>query len=134
MRTEDINRSTFPGTRHACNTDADAPPAVRQAFLNHLLCYLLVLIFGTFHQGDGLTENGDISLQNALHKLRRRVAFALNPSFEIGIHGGHVGNALIDFQALVLLAVFRMFHDVNYQLLLLLPVAPARSGHCRQYR
>ena len=113
MNAKLVDGGALSCSRHTADAYAHRISTVGQTFLYHLLCLLLVAGVDTLYQGDCLTENGDIALDNAFYHVgHRQFLTFVAASLEIGVDGGGLLYAGIDGESLVFFAVFWMFHDM----------------------
>src|SRR5690606_38231502 len=67
--TESFYKSTFPNTRHTCNSYSLRLTCQRQKSLNQIMCLFLMFRQRTFCQSDGLTQGNSIPIFYAFFQL-----------------------------------------------------------------
>ena len=118
MQSEHINRRTLTGSRHPADTDTNGVSRIRQTFLYYLLSYGLMFRFYTFHQRHSPAQYRNITLNNTLYVLCYGKLTFFGLPLQIRIDGRRLLNACIDNQAFIFSAIFRMFHDKTYGLII----------------
>ena len=114
MDAELVDAGTLAGTRHTADAHAHAVSRIGKALLDDFLRHLLMLGHGALHQGDGLTKDGDVPLEDALHVVRRGETAASEASaLQIGIDTADGCHAAIHGTACIFGIVLGMFHNVR---------------------
>ena len=95
-----VDAGRFAGTGHAADAHTDAASAVGQALIDDLLGTGLVVGVDTLDEGDGLREDGDVALEDALdHLPDREVVTAEAAALQVGIDDRRLLNAAVHLQA-----------------------------------
>ena len=88
VESEYIDRRGFSGTRNACDTDTSGVAGIRQAFFYDLLCELLVGVGCRFDESDGLSEDGDGTLDDAFDVVGCREFRTARTRATVGVDTG----------------------------------------------
>ena len=112
VQAEDIYAGALACAGHAADAYADGGAGVGQALLDDFLRHGLVFGPDALHQGDGLAEDGDIALDDAVHVFGHREFALLAPMLQVRIDGRGLLYACIDHQAFVGVVVFGMLHGI----------------------
>ena len=119
MDAELVDRRALSCSRYAADADAHGVAAVGQAFLNDLLCLRLMIGQNALHERHGLTEDGDIAFDDAFHHLVDGEFAPLEASaLQVWVDDGCSGDAAIHGQSFVFFAVFGVFHDYYWVMVL----------------
>ena len=111
MNAELVYAGALAGSRNAADADADTVAGVGETLLDDFLRYDLVLGNGALDQRNGLSQNGDVALQDALHiVVGRETASHETVAVEVRIDDRDRTHAAVHGQACIFGIVLRMFH------------------------
>ena len=95
-----VDRGALAGTWHAADTHTDGVAAIGQALVDDLLSLGLMVGVDTLDERDGLREDGDIALEDALdHIASRQLTTAV--ALEVGVDDGGLFDAVVHLQTCI---------------------------------
>ena len=113
MNAKGIDTRRLTSTRYTADADADAIAAKGQTLVDDLLGFGLVVGVNTLYQCDGLREDGDIALDDALHHLCRcEFTTTEAVALQVGIDNRRLFNTTVDLQAGIFGTILWMFHII----------------------
>ena len=106
-----VDAGRLAGTRHATDADAHAVAAVGQTLVDDLLSLGLVFGLDALYQRDGLREDGDVALDDALYHFGDRELTAPEAvAAQVGVDDGGLFYAAVDLQAGIFGIVLGVIH------------------------
>lgn len=106
-----VDTGRLTGTRDTTDAHTDTMPAVRQTLIDNLLGTRLMVGVDTLDERDGLREDGDITLEDALHHFGDGI-FTTTEAFllQIGIDDRRLFHAAVHLQACIFGTILGMIH------------------------
>ena len=106
-----VDAGGFAGAWYTADAHSDRVAAVGQALLNDFLGLSLMGGVDALHQGDGLTEDGDVTLADAFHQVSCTHLAPLEARpLQIGIDDGGLLHAAVHLQACIFGTILGMIH------------------------
>ena len=95
-----VDTRTLASARHTTDAHTNAVATVGQTLVDDLLCSCLVVGIDTLDEGDGLREDGDVTLEDALYHLSNG-EFPTAHTLEVWVHDRWLVHTTVHLQACI---------------------------------